>query len=59
MVRGDRVDRIAIEGIFDQAAQQLADSGMSEAPTAPAISVIPLALYRVVTKYGSLAELEA
>lgn len=51
VIRGGQVDRVEFEKVFAVTIAELMASGMSEAPNFPAMSVIPLGIYRVVRPY--------
>lgn len=46
------VDRVALEQFLRQTVAELEEAGLAESPVYPAISVVPLAIYRVVEKYN-------
>ncbi|MPN01329.1 hypothetical protein SDC9_148538 [bioreactor metagenome] len=50
-VVGERLDRVKLESLFDSLLRFMSDSGMIEAPPYPAVSVIPLAVYRAVSPF--------
>lgn len=56
LIRGGSVDRVEFEKLFAATVTQLMASGMSETPNFPAISVIPLGIYRMVRPYDSTQE---
>ncbi|MFH9471223.1 hypothetical protein ACH4LT_28745 [Streptomyces clavifer] len=55
---GEEVNRLVLERMIQETSRAMEGMGLSEAPTWPAISVIPLAVYRTVRPSRITPELE-
>ncbi|WP_433328243.1 DUF6414 family protein [Spirillospora sp. CA-294931] len=54
----DRIERAALEVLIQETGRAMEEAGLSEAPSWPAISIVPLALYRQVPAFSIEPDME-